>query len=86
MDDKELLLAILNGLCHDYEIVVSLITYQMDEIDLEKVQYLLLVHKQRLASKNLPQSTINFDSVTPSSMQVNMTAYTTRGASNFVNN
>ena len=86
LDEKELLLAMLNRLGHDYETVVSLITYQMDEIDLEKVQYLLLMHEQRLTSKNLPQSTINFDSVTPSSMQVNMTAYIARGASNFVNN
>lgn len=54
LDDKELLLAILNGLDHDYEIVVSLITYQMDDIDLKKVQYLLLMHEQRLVSKNLP--------------------------------
>jgi len=32
LDDKELLLAILNGLGHDYETVVSLTTYQIDEI------------------------------------------------------
>ena len=57
----------------------------MDDIDLEKVQYLLLMHKQRLAFKNLPQSIINFDLVTHSPIQVNMIAYTTRGASNFVN-
>ena len=37
LDDKDLLLAILNGLNHDYETVVSLIAYQMDDIDLEKV-------------------------------------------------
>jgi len=53
LTDKDLLLAILNGLDHDYETVVSLITYQMDEIDLEKVQYLLLMHEQRLSVKNL---------------------------------
>ena len=46
--DKDLLLAILNGLDHEYETVVSLITYQMDEIDLEKIQYLLM-HEQRLS-------------------------------------
>jgi len=34
LHDKDLLLAILNGLDYYYEIVVSLITYQMDEIDL----------------------------------------------------
>jgi len=52
LSDNELLLAILNGLDQDYETVVSLITYQMDDIDLEKVQYLLLMHKQRLCTKN----------------------------------
>jgi len=44
LTDKDLLLAILNGLDQDYETVVSLITYQMDDIDLEKFQYLLLMH------------------------------------------
>jgi len=53
--DKDLLLAILNGLDYEYETIVSLITHQMDEIDLEKVHYLLLMHEQRLAAKNLPQ-------------------------------
>jgi len=86
LDDKELLLAILNELDHDYETIVSLITYQMDDIELEKVQYLLLMHEQRLVSKNFPQSSINFESIIPSPMQVNMTAYMPRGASNFVNN
>ena len=52
LSDNELLLAILNGLDQDYETVVSLITYQMDDIDLEKVQYLLLMHEQRLSTKN----------------------------------
>ena len=37
LNDKELLLAILNGLDQEYETVLSLITYQMDEIDLKKV-------------------------------------------------
>ena len=36
LNDKDLLLAILNGLDHEYETIVSLITYQMDNIDLEK--------------------------------------------------
>ena len=45
LSDKDLLLTILNGLDYDYEIVVRLITYQMDDIDLEKVQYLLLMHE-----------------------------------------
>lgn len=48
LGDKDLLLAILNGLDHDYETIISLITYQMDEINIKKVQYLLLMHEQRL--------------------------------------
>lgn len=32
LNDKDLLLAILNGLDHEHETIVSLITYQMDEI------------------------------------------------------
>ena len=63
LNDKDLLLAILNGLDQDYETVVSLITYQMDEIDLEKVQYWLLMHEQRLLVKISPQSSISFDSM-----------------------
>ena len=42
LNDKDLLIAILNGLDNDYETVVSLIIYQMDEMNIEKVQYLLL--------------------------------------------
>ena len=62
LDDEELLLSILNRLDHDYETVISLITYQMDEINIEKVQYLLLMHEQRLSSKNLPLVASNFNS------------------------
>ena len=86
LNDKDLLLAILNGLDHEYETVVSLITYQMDEIDLEKVQYLLLMHEQRLHSKNLAHTTINAESIMPSSMHVNMTTFISRSTGNLVNN
>ena len=65
----------MNGLDHEYETVVNIITYQMDEIDLEKVQYLLLMHEQRFASKNMPQSSLNFESVMTAPMHVNMTSY-----------
>ena len=74
MSDNELLLAILNSLDQDYDTVVSLITYQMDDIDLEKVQYLLLMHEQRLAAKNVPQSSLHFDSLS-STMNVNMASH-----------
>ena len=36
----------------------------MDDIDLEKVQYLLLIHEQRLSTKNQPLTTLSFDHVT----------------------
>ena len=87
-DDKELLLAIINGLDHDYETVVSLITYQMDKINIEKVQYLLLMHEQRLLSKNLPllASTFNSELQKSSGMKVNMAQSTRTGSCEFVAN
>lgn len=45
LNDTELLMAILHGLDSDFETVVSLVTYQMDDIDIDKVQYLLLMHE-----------------------------------------
>lgn len=61
LSDKDLLLAILNRLDHEYETIVSLITYQMNKIDLEKMQYLLLMHEQQLNSKNLSQSSVHLN-------------------------
>ena len=76
LNDKDLLLTILNGLDHDYETVFSLITCQMDDINLEKVQCLLLMHEQRLAAKNMSiSSAINFDIAASSSMHVNVASY-----------
>jgi len=86
LSDKDLLLAILNGLDHDYETMVSLIIYQMDDINLEKVQYLLLMHGQRLAAKNLSVSSVNFDYVASSSMNVNVASYWSRNGNGFGNN
>ena len=64
LGDKDLLLAILNELDHEYDIVVSLITYQMDEINLEKAQYLLLMHEEQLVTNNsVVSSSVNFDDV-----------------------
>lgn len=83
LPDKELLLAILNGL-HDYETVVSLITYQMDEIDLEKAQYLLLMHEQRLVTQNVPHLTTAFDSPMSSSMSVNVASYSAQNGNGSV--
>jgi len=52
INDKDLLMSILHGLGEDYD-TVSLIIYKMDDINLEKVQYLLLMHEQSLATKNV---------------------------------
>ena len=49
ISDKHLHLVVVSGLDFDYETLVSCITSQMDEINLEKVQYLLLMHEQRLS-------------------------------------
>ena len=81
LNDKELLLVILNRLDQEYETVVSLITYQADEIDLEKVQYLLLMHEQRLSVKNF---VVNFDSV--STMHVNVASIPSGQNYNFCSN
>ena len=80
LNDNELLLAILNGLDQDFDTIVRLITYQMDDIDLEKVQYLLLMHEQQLVVKNVPPPIHQFDSL-HSSMSVNMASHSF-GASN----
>ena len=77
-----MLLAILNGLDQDYEIVVSLITYQMDDIDLEKVHYLLLMHEQRLSVKN---SSLSFDSMN-SIMHANVVSFSTWNNTGFGDN
>ena len=78
-----MLLSILKGLDHDYDTVVSLITYQMDEINLEKVQYLLLMHDQRLASKNFVDSSfVKFDFA----INVNVTTYSPRSRNDSINN
>ena len=44
------------------------------------------MHEQRLAAKNMPQSTVNFESVMRSSMHVNMASYLLRNGSGSVNN
>ena len=64
--------------------MVSLITYQMDDINLEKVQYLLLMHGQRLAAKNLSVSFVNFNYVASSSMNVNVSSYWSRNGMDLV--
>ena len=74
----------MNGLDHEYETVVNLITYQMDEINIEKVQYLLLMHEQRLATKSQSVlSSVNFDMA--SSMNANVASYGSRSGDRFAN-
>ena len=44
------------------------------------------MHEQRLRLKNLAHNAVNVESVMPSSMHVNMTAFTLRNIGNLVNN
>jgi len=62
ISDKDLLLAILSGLDSDYETIVSLITYQMNNINTRDGSILLLMHEQRLFVKNSSSSSsLNFE-------------------------
>ena len=55
----------LCGLDRDYETIVSLFTYQMDDINLENVQYLLLMYEDMLSLKNsFSSSALNFEGIT----------------------
>ena len=84
LNDKDILLAILNGLDQEYDTVVSLITYQINDIDLKKERFLLLMHEQRLSVKNSPNFAVNFDSV--SSMHVNVALVLTTQNNSLGNN
>ena len=55
----------------------------MDEINLEKVQYLLLMHEQCLASKNsVDSSFVSFDSA----INANVATYGSRSGNDSINN
>ena len=58
----------------------------MDEIDLEKVQYLLLMHEQWLVTQNVPHLTTAFDSPMSSSMSVNVASYSSQNGNGSVTN
>ncbi|KAL5799255.1 hypothetical protein ACOSQ4_032139 [Xanthoceras sorbifolium] len=50
--DQDLVLHILNGIGHDYDLVVVLISSQKQSMSLQEVHYLLMIHEQRLAHLN----------------------------------
>ena len=78
ISDKDLLLAILSGLDSDYETVFSLVTNQMDDINLEKIQYLLFMHEKRLSVKNSSSSSVlSFEGIT--SMNANVASHSKNG-------
>ena len=59
----------------------------MDDINLEEVQYLLLMHEQRLAAKNISMSfALNFDTAASSSMYVNVASYWSKNGNGSVHN
>lgn len=76
--DKDLLMAILHGLDDEQEMVIGLIIYQMVEISIENVQYLLVMHEQRLVIKSISNvsSVHGFDSAT---VHVNVASQLARG-------
>ncbi|KAL5841915.1 hypothetical protein ACOSQ3_012518 [Xanthoceras sorbifolium] len=51
--DKDLLLSVLNGLGHDYDPVVALLSQQQSSITLYEAKYMLMTHKQRIDHLNL---------------------------------
>ncbi|KAL5798929.1 hypothetical protein ACOSQ2_003749 [Xanthoceras sorbifolium] len=64
--DRDLLLNVLNGLSHDFDPVVVMITSQQSTMTLHEVQYMLMIHEQRIEHLNsdrqidVPQPTVKF--------------------------
>lgn len=46
--DRDLLLSVVNGVGHEFDAVVVLITSQQNTMSLHVAQYLLMLHEQRL--------------------------------------
>ncbi|KAL5855714.1 hypothetical protein ACOSQ4_005516 [Xanthoceras sorbifolium] len=46
--DRDLLLSVLNGLGHDYDPVVVMITSQQHSVSLHEAQYMLMIHEQQI--------------------------------------
>ncbi|KAL5855593.1 hypothetical protein ACOSQ4_005395 [Xanthoceras sorbifolium] len=52
VSDYDIILSILNGLGHEYDPVVVLISSQAKTMNVQDVQYLLMLHEQRIEQLN----------------------------------
>ncbi|KAL5753577.1 hypothetical protein ACOSP7_021797 [Xanthoceras sorbifolium] len=50
--DNDLVLSILNGIGHEYDLVVVFISSQRLTMSLQEVQYMLMIHEQKIAYLN----------------------------------
>lgn len=50
--DKDLIMSILNGIGHEFDPVVVIISSLLDYVTLEHAQYQLMLHEQRIAHLN----------------------------------
>lgn len=50
--DHDLLLNMLNGLGHEYDLIVVLISSHKQTMSIQEAQYLLKIHEQRIARLN----------------------------------
>ncbi|KAL5803075.1 hypothetical protein ACOSQ4_031380 [Xanthoceras sorbifolium] len=53
VSERDLLLALMNGVSHEYDSVVVLISSQQHTMPLDDAQFLFLMHEQRIESLNL---------------------------------
>ncbi|KAL5787141.1 hypothetical protein ACOSP7_004090 [Xanthoceras sorbifolium] len=54
--ERDLLLSLMHGVGHEYDLVVVLISSQRSTMSLEEAQFLLLMHEQRIEELNSPTS------------------------------
>ncbi|KAL5766650.1 hypothetical protein ACOSP7_017267 [Xanthoceras sorbifolium] len=52
ISERDVLLSLMHGVGHKYDVIVVLISSQRSTVSLEDVQFLLLMHKQRIESLN----------------------------------
>ncbi|KAJ8768405.1 hypothetical protein K2173_021558 [Erythroxylum novogranatense] len=50
--EKDLIMSVLNGIGHEFDSVVVLISSQLETVSLENTQYQLMLHEQRITQLN----------------------------------
>ncbi|KAL5825256.1 hypothetical protein ACOSQ3_021319 [Xanthoceras sorbifolium] len=56
VSERDLLLSLMHGVGHEYDVVVVLISSQRCTMSLEEAQFLLLMHEQRIEELNSPNN------------------------------